>query len=116
MKPVAVHILEDDPGVCDSLKIVLQQLGHRVSTYPDAETFFESTPPGRDDVVIVDLGLPGISGAHVIHWINALKASPRVIAISGQPQSSIDEALSDCDRAPILLRKPLTEDKLAALL
>lgn len=113
---MAVHIVEDDPGVCDSLKLLLQHLGHCVSTYPDAETFFETRPPGPEDVVIVDLGLPGISGAHVIDWIAALKTAPRVIAISGQTQHQIDKALAQVSRPPILLRKPLTEAKLAALL
>lgn len=116
VETVAVHILEDDPGVCDSLKLLLQQLGHRVNTYPDAETFFETPPPGPEDVVIVDLGLPGISGAHVIDWIAALKQAPRVIAISGQTQHQIDKQLAGVTHAPILLRKPLTEAKLAELL
>lgn len=111
---VAIHILEDDPGVADSLKLLLQQYGHRVMVHPDAESFFEHEPPSEQDVVIVDLGLPGISGAHVIRWLKNLRDAPRVIAITGQGQSSIDQALGSMDR-PILLRKPLTEDKLAVL-
>lgn len=111
---VAVHILEDDPGVSDALRLLLTQYGHKVIAHPDAESFFEARPPRHEDVVIVDLGLPGISGAQVIRWLGALERPPRIICITGQAQHAIDEQLGDV-APPILLRKPLTEDKLTEL-
>ena len=111
----SVHILEDDPGVSDSLRFLLQALGHDVVLHPDAESFFEGPPPAADDVVIVDLGLPGIGGAQVIRWLDRLAPRPRVIAITGQAQKVIEDELRDLPLVR-LLRKPLSGDTLVALL
>lgn len=111
----SVHILEDDPGVSDSLRFLLQALGHDVVLHPDAESFFEGPPPAADDVVIVDLGLPGIGGAQVIRWLDRLAPRPRVIAITGQAQKVIEEELRDLPLVR-LLRKPLSGESLVALL
>ena len=113
--PGSVHILEDDPGVSDSLRFLLQALGHDVVLHPDAESFFEGPPPLETDVVIVDLGLPGIGGAQVIRWLDRLAPRPRVIAITGQAQKVIEDELRDLPLVR-LLRKPLSGDMLVAML
>lgn len=113
--PGTVHIVEDDPGVSDSLRFLLQALGHDVVSHPDAESFFECPPPGERDVVIVDLGLPGIGGAQVIRWLQRLTPRPRIVAISGQAQKVIEDELRDLPLVQ-LLRKPLSGDTLVAVL
>ena len=110
-----VTIVEDDPGVCDSLQFLLQAMGFLVRTFADAESFLEYGAPEPGDVVIVDLGLPGLSGAEAIRWLQSLDAPPRVICISGQAQKIIDENLRDIS-LPCVLRKPLNGDKLMSLL
>jgi FixJ family two-component response regulator len=109
---VAIHILEDDPGVSDSLLLFLQGMGHDAVVYPDAESFFEAEPPKPEDTIIVDLNLPGISGAQVIVWLRTLKSPPRVVAITGQPQSVL-EKLQRTLHGVTVLRKPLSSRTLA---
>ena len=112
--PLAVHILEDDPGVSDSLLMLFKNLGLEATAYPDAESFFETAKPVKDDTIIVDLLLPGISGATVIGWLKTLKEPPRIVAISGQAQSAIDRQLKDV--GPVeLIRKPLSIQTLSTL-
>lgn len=110
---MTVHIIEDDPGVGDSLAMLLGQIGHSARVYPDAESFFEAPPPSSSDTVIVDLGLPGLSGVQLIRWINGLKQPPKVIAITGQSNRNIMEMLGD-EQPAVLLRKPLTEEVLVS--
>lgn len=110
---MTVHIIEDDPGVGDSLAMLLGQIGHCARVYPDAESFFEAAPPSSGDTVIVDLGLPGLSGVQLIRWINGLKQPPKVIAITGQSNRNIMEMLGD-EQPAVLLRKPLTEEVLVS--
>jgi len=110
-----IHIVEDDPGVSDSLRFLLQALGHDVVSHPDAESFFESSPPGGRDVIIVDLGLPGIAGSHVIRWLLKLDPRPRIIAITGQAQKVIEDELRGLPVVE-LLRKPLSGEALVSLL
>jgi FixJ family two-component response regulator len=113
-RSVAVHILEDDPGVSDSLQTLFQNLGHDAFVYPDAESFFRSEPPAGTDTIIVDLLLPGISGARVIRWLRGLREPPRVIAISGQPQTAIDLQVRGLGKLQVL-RKPLNSDIISEL-
>ncbi|MEJ1156944.1 response regulator [Prosthecomicrobium sp. N25] len=112
---MAVSIVEDDPGVADSLQFLLQAMGHDVSVYPDAETFMAATRPREDDVVIVDLGLPGRSGAEAIRWLLEFDQPPRVICISGQAQKIIDESLRGLSSMQVL-RKPLSGDRIASMI
>ncbi|MEP3275088.1 MAG: response regulator [Stappiaceae bacterium] len=112
---MTVYILEDDPGVLDSLVLLIEQLGHDVSAFPDAESFFLKAVPKNSDTVIVDLGLPGIPGDRVMRWVSELSTNPKVVAISGQARHLIDFQLRGIKK-PIVVRKPLSEAELAPLL
>ena len=109
---MTVHILEDDTAVCDALCTFVEQLGHSVRSYSDAESFFASNVPSGSDTVIVDIGLPGIDGTKVISWVSALADAPRVLAITGQSQTIIRDFLEGLPSTE-LLRKPLSAAELA---
>ncbi|RAI43371.1 response regulator [Rhodoplanes roseus] len=104
---MAVHVVEDDPGVSDSLAILLEHLGFEVVCHPNAEDLFRSAPPSAKDIVFVDLILPGISGAELIRWLTGLKDPPRIVAMSGQSQNTIDLQLRGIGEMNII-RKPLS--------
>jgi FixJ family two-component response regulator len=112
---VRVHIVEDDPGVNESLRFLLQALGHTVVSHRDAVSFFEATPPDAADMVIVDLGLPNIEGTSVIRWVEQLVHPPRIVAISGQSQRLIDKAVKGFGELTVL-RKPLSSESIMPLL
>jgi FixJ family two-component response regulator len=112
---VRVHIIEDDPGVADSLLLVLEQMGHFVTAHMDAESFFQDGVPSSDDVVLVDLALPGIGGSRLIHWLQRLVNAPRVIAMTGKPRFAIDGDVSGLHDVQIL-QKPISTDVLSAVL
>ncbi len=110
---MVIHVLEDDPGVSDSLALLLGHLGFEVVCHANAEEFFRIPPPGSRDVVFVDLMLPGISGAEVIRWLQRLKDPPRIVAMSGQSQSIIDAELRGIGVTQVM-RKPLSQDAITA--
>jgi FixJ family two-component response regulator len=102
-----IHVIEDDSAVSDALNIVLTDFGHTVVCYPDAETFLAKPLPTSDDVVVVDVGLPGLNGDAVIKHLNSLKVPPRIIAISGRPKNLLNRSLDGLSQLT-LLRKPLS--------
>ena len=110
-----IHIVEDDTAVRDSMSLLLGELGSDVISHCDAESFLTAAPPGAEDIVFIDLLLPGISGAAVVRWLQALKQPPRIIVISGQSQRKIDLALQGLERLQVL-RKPLSRDDVTAQL
>lgn len=112
---MAVHVLEDDPGVSDSLALLLDHLGFDVICHSDAEDFFRSEPPKGSDIVFVDLMLPGISGKAVIRWLQKLREPPRIVAMSGQSQKVIEAELRGIGITQVI-RKPLNHTAITAQL
>jgi len=66
-RPV-VFVVDDDEVMVDSLRTLLESVGHRVVTFPSAAAFldgfaFGDAPPG---CIILDERMPGMTG-HVLH-------------------------------------------------
>jgi len=108
---VTIHIVEDDAAVSDSLALLLSQMGHKVRTYGDGRSFIDS-PWSTGDTVLIDLGLPDMSGGDIIRLLQRRENQPKVIIITGQPLKSIERELAELDDA-VLLRKPLSIDHLS---
>ena len=64
--------VEDDPHLLRTLGANLRTRGYIVDLAPSAETALELATTHRPDLVLLDLGLPGISGIELIrrlrHW------------------------------------------------
>jgi len=106
---MAIHLLEDDVGVNESLALLFSHFNFDVIRHDNAESLFRGQPPGGNDIVFVDLKLPGVSGAEAIRWLQSLKDPPRVVVISGQSQATIRSELAGMDVAGVL-RKPLDQE------
>jgi signal transduction histidine kinase len=57
-----VLIVEDDPDIRDSLQLLLEQDGHVVVSAPDGAAAIERAQAATPEVVLVDIGLPGMDG------------------------------------------------------
>lgn len=62
-------IIEDDELLRDGLSAQLAQAGHSVSVAVDGETGQKLLQSHRFDGVVLDLGLPKISGMDVLRWV-----------------------------------------------
>lgn len=110
---MVVHIVEDDAAVADALAMAIEHLNHLSKTYTDGETFLAQGPVSGTDMVIIDLGLPGMSGIEVAQYLNTLRCPPKVIAISGKSYTRLQQHLKKLPSLTVL-RKPLSIDTLAA--
>jgi PAS domain S-box-containing protein len=84
-----VLIIEDNADARDALRALLELWGHRVETANDGPHGFELALAKRPDVVIVDIGLPGLDGYHVAQGLRAALGAGTVFLIAltgyGQP-------------------------------
>lgn len=110
---VIVHIVEDDEAVADALAVALELLSHRPKTYPDGETFLAQASLSASHWVIVDLGLPGISGDDIVRELKSLAVPPKILAISGKSRLKIVRHMKELQDLTVL-RKPLSIDMLTA--
>lgn len=62
---LTVYVVDDDPGVRDSLGMMLSVAGYRTALFPDAEAFLGAWRPEWVGCLIADLRLPGMSGVQL---------------------------------------------------
>ncbi len=111
---MAFYIVEDDDAVADALQALLAGAGHETRVFASGEGFISAGPPGPGDTVVVDLGLPGISGSAVARWLSALSRPPRMVVISGKSSATIERETRSIASVKVL-RKPPAADWLEAL-
>ena len=81
---IRVAIVEDDPGVRESLKLIVQKAPSLSfsGAFESAEAAFEPILADRPDVALVDINLPGKSGITFVAELKAKRPSLNVIMIT----------------------------------
>ena len=84
-----ILIIEDNDDARESLRFVLEALGHEVLEARDGPEGLAVATGADPDVILVDLGLPGLDGYEVARAIRARDARRRttVIAVTGYGQA-----------------------------
>jgi DNA-binding response OmpR family regulator len=78
-----ILVIDDDPGVRESLKELLQVEGYQVETVSSGEEGLTAVRTGDYDLALVDIRLPGLDGAVVMEEIRKQRPDTQVIIISG---------------------------------
>jgi signal transduction histidine kinase/DNA-binding response OmpR family regulator len=86
--PCRVLVVDDNTSAADGLAVLLRLSGHEVQLAHDGETALEAAGTFRPDVILLDIGLPGVDGYEVARRLRAQPASREVmlVAISGYGQ------------------------------
>ncbi|MFF2269521.1 response regulator [Cellulosimicrobium cellulans] len=79
--PVTHHVLvvDDDPGLLRAIAITLRTHGWRVSTATSGGAGIDLAATDAPDVILLDLGLPDLSGFDVIRAVRAWSTAPIVV-------------------------------------
>lgn len=78
-----VYIVDDDAAVSDALGMLMQAEGIHFQTLPSAEAFLEQYRPGRPSCLILDIGMPGMSGMELQGRLQSLGYDIPIIFITG---------------------------------
>jgi two-component system CheB/CheR fusion protein len=60
-----IVLVEDHPDAAESLALLLELLGHRVRVFSEGAAALEAALLDPPDIMVVDIGLPGIDGYEV---------------------------------------------------
>jgi CheY-like chemotaxis protein len=78
-----ILVVDDNIDAADSLAALLEIEGHQVKAVYTAEAGLEQVESFRPDLVLLDIGLPRISGYDVVQRIKAAHPLIYVVALSG---------------------------------
>lgn len=109
-----VLVVDDDPQITRALRINLRARGYEVDLASDGEQALRSAAENPPDVVVLDLGLPGISGMEVIEGLRGWTRVP-ILVVSGRAGGSDKVAALDAG-ADDYVTKPFGLEELLARL
>ncbi|MEO7457864.1 MAG: response regulator [Gemmatimonadaceae bacterium] len=92
MNAALPHVLvaEDNPLVCDAMRVLFGETGHRVSTAGHVAEIVDIAESDPVDLLLLDLGLADGDGFDVLDQLRALKVPPRVtVALTGRDEPDI---------------------------
>ena len=108
-----VLVVDDNADAREALRYLLEEDGHDVRSAGDGPSALEEARSFQPDVVLLDIGLPGMDGYEVARALRAHPGGERalIVAVSGYGQAE-DRARSRAAGFDQHLLKPVPPDRL----
>ena len=100
-----ILVVDDQPMVCESIRLMLAADGHAVETALNGQAALDLFKKGRFDLTVVDYELPDMNGAELSAAIKALDPKQRILMITAYAEmlASSGKLLTGVD---LVLSKP----------
>ena len=109
-----VLVVEDEQTIRRALEINLIARGYRVEVAADGPTALQLAARHHPDLVLLDLGLPGLDGTEVIEGLRGWSSAPIIVLSARQAQG--DKVVALDVGADDYMTKPFGMDELLARL
>jgi len=109
---ISVFVVDDEPQIVRALRVGLAASGYDVRSAGNGETALDMLASAPADVILLDLGLPGIDGVEVVRRLRGWSQAP-VIVLSVRDRQADKVAALDAG-ADDYLTKPFGMDELLA--
>jgi two-component system cell cycle sensor histidine kinase/response regulator CckA len=112
-----VLVIEDESAALSVLSKVLSSRGYKILTASDGESAVEIFSQYTElvDIVLLDMGLPKMSGKDVLIRIKGLKPSVKIVVASGYFESDLQVDIAQDDVAAYI-QKPYMIDNVIEIL
>jgi two-component system CheB/CheR fusion protein len=112
-----VLIVDDNVDAAASLELLLRSLGHETRVAHDGAEAVRAAEAFGPDIVLLDIGLPGMDGYEVARRLRSLdmRRRFRIIAVTGWGHDADREKSREAG-FDVHLVKPLEADELARVL
>lgn len=81
--PAIVYVVDDDGGVLESVRWLLESVDLRVRTFDDPQAFMEAFEEDGPACLLLDIRMPGVSGLDVQDWLQEQGATVPVVFLTG---------------------------------
>jgi len=82
-QPATVFVVDDDEGVRNSLRFLLNSVGLTTRALSSATEFLDTYKPSQSGCLVLDVRMPGMSGLELQQQLNLRGAAIPVIFITG---------------------------------
>lgn len=111
MTKLLLAVVEDDDGVRDSLRVLLETRGYSVQEFLSGEQFLARAPEFSFDCVLLDIRLPDMSGLDVLGQLQHRGLQAAVIVMTGYGDVALAVAAMKAG-ARDFIEKPFTTDQI----
>jgi two-component system, LuxR family, response regulator FixJ len=109
-----VYVIEDDEAIRESLRLLIECEGYRVSTYRSGAAFLDEASPEDNSCILVDVHMPGLSGVDMLERLRENGMLIPAIVMTGMPDAGIRQAVRRL--GAFLLEKPFRDGALMLLI
>jgi CheY-like chemotaxis protein len=112
-----VLIVDDNRDAADSLNLLLASMGQNVYVAYDGQSAIAAAKTFKPDVVLLDIGMPQMSGYEVARALraDASAANAALVAVTGWGQEADRERAKEAGFTHHFV-KPISEEALRAIL
>lgn len=111
--PYHLFVVDDDTALRDMLSSFFEERGHVVTRLGSGEELLHRTRQLRPDLVVLDVGLPGISGLDACRLLRSRDDAPPVILLTARTEE-VDRLIGFEFGADDYLGKPFSARELLA--
>ncbi len=111
-----VLIVDDEPGIRQSLRGVLQDEGYAVHTVDTGEACLERLAAESSELILLDIWLPGLDGLETLSRIQEIPLEDRPVVVMISGHGSIETAVRATKIGAFdFLEKPLSIQKISVV-
>jgi two-component system, cell cycle sensor histidine kinase and response regulator CckA len=109
----SVLVVDNEPFIREAVEDILDSIGINVFSAEDGHEGIATYLSNKDkiDLVILDMRLPGLTGAEILRMLRSINPLVKVIVASGYDEQEIQRQLKGQPTVSIL-RKPYNADVL----
>jgi two-component system nitrogen regulation response regulator NtrX len=116
MKQRRILIVDDEPGIRQSLSGVLEDEGYTVDAVPSGEACLAALPGAGVELVLLDIWLPGMDGMETLSRIQEMPFGDRPVTVMISGHGSIEAAVKATKLGAFdFLEKPLSIEKISVV-
>jgi len=106
-----VSVVDDDESVRESLPDLLNELGYGAKVFPSAEEFLASKGVEGSRCLLLDVGMPGMTGPQLLQELRRLGQSIPIVFITAQKDDTVRRRLIGLGAVECLF-KPFSDTEL----
>ncbi len=108
---IKVLVIDDDPAVCKTVGLLLEDSGYKPTTFTDAQEAIEHAAEESYQIALIDLRMPSMDGVEVVERLKGIDDNMSCIVMTAYP--NLDTATETmrrgtCDYIP----KPFEKEQL----